>query len=187
MSIRLRLALWYGALFALILLLLGLLMYALHARSLYSDVDRALVTSGEHAVAEAEASNTGPHLVEGHGGFEVILLLYDPAGTQLATSTGNETLPRVDPKAVLHAPAGPAFDALAGVVPGLDSPSPHMDGAFGLIRTSEERWRVYVVPLRSGGALDGYVAALTPLGQVDSAVLAFRLMLLALGGVGGLQ
>ena len=35
MSIRLRLALWYGALFALILLLVGLLTYALHTRGHY--------------------------------------------------------------------------------------------------------------------------------------------------------
>ena len=45
MSIRLRLALWYGALFGLVLLVVLLFTYAFHARSHYDDLDRALVTS----------------------------------------------------------------------------------------------------------------------------------------------
>jgi two-component system, OmpR family, sensor kinase len=38
-SIRLRLALYYGALFAVILLLVLLLGYAIHARGEYDDLD----------------------------------------------------------------------------------------------------------------------------------------------------
>ena len=40
MSIRLRLALCYGALFAVILPLMTLLSYAIHARGQYDDLDR---------------------------------------------------------------------------------------------------------------------------------------------------
>ncbi len=75
MSIRLRLALYYGALFAVILLLVLLLGYALHARGQYDDLDRTLVVSAGHAAAEASVSPTGPHLVQGRGDLEIVLRL----------------------------------------------------------------------------------------------------------------
>ena len=59
MSIRLRLALYYGALFAVILLLVMLLGYAIHARGQYDDLDRTLVVSAGHAAAEASVSPQG--------------------------------------------------------------------------------------------------------------------------------
>jgi two-component system OmpR family sensor kinase len=71
MSIRLRLALCYGALFALILPLVTLLSYAIHARSQYDDLDRTLVVSAGHAAAEASTSNSDPHLVQGRGDLEI--------------------------------------------------------------------------------------------------------------------
>ena len=80
MAIRLRLALWYGALFALVLLLVTLLTYSLHVRGHYDDRDRALVTSAGHMAGEARAMPNGPHLVEGSGGLEVGFRLYDTHG-----------------------------------------------------------------------------------------------------------
>ena len=80
MSIRLRLAVCYGVLFAVILPLVTLLSYAIHARGQYDDLDRTLIVSAEHAVAEAESSTTGPHLIQGEGGFEIALRLYSTTG-----------------------------------------------------------------------------------------------------------
>ncbi len=57
MSIRLRLALWYGMLFASILLMVALLSYALHVRGHYDDVDQALLTSAGHAGAMLTAGD----------------------------------------------------------------------------------------------------------------------------------
>ena len=65
MSIRLRLALWYGGLFALVLLLVTMLSYAFHVRGHYDDRDRALITSAGHMVIEAGTMPGGPHLLEG--------------------------------------------------------------------------------------------------------------------------
>jgi signal transduction histidine kinase len=72
--------LWYGALFALVLLLITVLSYSLHVREHYDDRDRALVTSAGHMAGEARAMPNGPHLVEGSGGLEVGFWLYDAQG-----------------------------------------------------------------------------------------------------------
>ena len=72
MSIRLRLALYYGALFAVVILLFVLLLgYAIHSRGEYDDLDRTLVVSAGHAAAEASISPQGPHLVRGGGDLEI--------------------------------------------------------------------------------------------------------------------
>lgn len=185
MSIRLRLALWYGVLFALVLLLVGLLSYAFHARGHYDDLDRALVTSASHAVAETGLLTAEPHLVEGSGGLEVALRLYDPRGLLRETSPGVGTLPPVDPQAVLSRPAGPAFDALAGLVPPLIGPPPQPgSGAFGLLYTAEQRWRVYILPLQRGGSIAGYIEAVAPLGRLDASMGRLRLILLLVGVAG---
>src|SRR5581483_9054890 len=101
MSIRLRLALWYGALFALVLLLVTLFSYVFHVRGHYDDLDRALITSVGHAVAEANVTAGEPHIVEGSGGLEIGLRLYGPDGALRESTPGAETLPPLDPRAVL--------------------------------------------------------------------------------------
>jgi len=182
MSIRLRLALCYGALFAVIIPLLTFLSYAIHARGQYDDLDRALVVSAGHAAAEAAASSSGPHLFQGRGDLEIALRLYSSNGILEESSLGTEALPSVDPRVVLRAPAGPAYDALAQLVPPLLtlSPSP-AGGAFGLLVTPAQRWRLYVLPLYGTGRSSGSIEALTPLGRVDASIRAFQLTLPVLG------
>src|SRR6266498_2373578 len=166
MSIRLRLALWYGTLFALVLLLVTLLSYSLHVRGHYDDRDRALVTSAGHMAGEARAMPNGPHLVEGSGGLEVGFRLYDAQGVVREQTPDIAPLPSIDPLALLRMPAGPAYDALAGLAPPLMAPDNPATGAFGLIMTPEQRWRVYVLPLGQNGAIAGYLETLTPLGHL---------------------
>jgi signal transduction histidine kinase len=181
-SIRLRLAFYYGALFAVILLLVMLLGYALHARGQYDDLDRTLMVSAGHAAAEASISPTGPHLVQGRGELEVALRLYDANGALQESTLGTEVLPRVNPRAVLRAPAGPAYDVLVQLIPPfMSSPvTPDPGGAFGLLTTPQQRWRVYVLPIQKGGIVS-YVEVLTPLGRLDASIQAFRIILPVLG------
>lgn len=183
MSIRLRLALWYGCLFALVLLLITLLTYIFHVRGHYDDRDRALITSVSHLIVEADTMPEGPHLAEGRGGLEVGFRLYGPDGQLRERSPGIEALPPIDPQVVIAAPAGPPFDALAQLAPlaPVDVPA---DGAFGLLTTAEQRWRVYVQPLKRGGTQAGYLEALTPLGRLDSSIQTYRVLVLALGLIG---
>jgi HAMP domain-containing protein len=183
LSIRLRLALCYGALFALILLLVIVLSYAIHARGQYDDLDRTLMVSAEHAAAEAAVSPTGPHLIQGDGGFEIVLRLYSPVGILLERTAGTEQLPSIDPRIVLRIPAGPAFDAVTSLVPPLAASAPatpDVGSVFGLLTTSIQRWRVYVLPFHTARSA-GYIEVLTPLGRVDAAMQAFRLTLPILG------
>lgn len=177
MSIRLRLALWYGVLFALILPLVTLLSYAIHGRGQYDDLDRALIVSAEHAVAETPISR--PHLVQGEKGFEIVLRLYSPAGILRESTPGTSSLPAIDPRVVLRTPAGPAFDPLVGIFPPLmesSAATPDPGSAFGLVTTPQQRWRVYILPFRDAQQA-GYLEALTPLGRLDASVQAFRLTL----------
>src|SRR5712692_11187845 len=183
MSIRLRLAFCYGALFAVILPLVTLLSYAIHARGQYDDLDRTLIVSAEHAAAEAQTSTTGPHLIQGEGGFEIALRLYSPVGAVQEKTPGTESLPAIDPRAVLRAPAGPAFDAIASLVPPFMEASPvtpDPGSAFGLLTTPQQRWRVYVLPFHHAPNA-GYIEALTPLGRLDASIQAFWVTLPMVG------
>ncbi len=185
MSIRLWLALWYGALFALILPVVALLTYAIHARSHYDALDQALITSAGHAVEEATAMGTDPHLVGRPGGLEVVLRLYGPDGQLRESAPGAETVPPTALQAVRQIPAGPAFDPVAGLLPSLVAPPPLPgEGAFGLVQTADQRWRIYVLPFQRAGSQAGYLEALTPLGSLDASIARFRLLLLGLGLAG---
>ena len=186
MSIRLRLALWYGSLFATILLVVTVFSYAFHARGHYDDIDRALITTATHAADEARTSPAAvAQLMEGGGGFRVILRLYGADGRLLQASTDTEDAPLMDPRSVQAHPAGPAFDPLAGIAPPVAAPAPPPGGVFGIAQAPDQRWRLFVVPLGSESAVAGrYVAALTPLGAVDRSMAVFRFLLLGLSVFG---
>lgn len=163
----------------MILLLVMLLCYAVHARGEYDDLDRTLVVSAGHAAAEASIAPFEPHLVQGRSDLEIALRLYNPGGVLLESSLGTEALPAIEPRVVLRAPARPAFDALIQFVPPIMS-SPVVrdpDSAFGLLTTSGQRWRVYVVPIHRDGTIAGYIEGLTPLGQLDASIQDFRILL----------
>ncbi len=186
MPIRLRLTLSYAGLFALILVLVSLLSYAIHARSQYDDLDRTLVVSAGHAAQEAATVAGGPHLVMGKGSIEIVLRLYGPDGVLLEHSPNDVALPASDPRAIFHSPSGPPYDVLAQVVPGVFSSFPEtFDGAFGLLTSNAQRWRVCVLPVHYKGSTIGYIEALTPLGHVDASIQTFRWLLLVLD-TGGL-
>jgi signal transduction histidine kinase len=182
-SIRLRLALYYGTLFAIILLLVLLLGYAIHARGQYDDLDRTLVVSAGHAAAEASLSPQGPHLAQARGDLEIALRLYNSSGILQESTLGTEVIPSVDPRAVVRVPAGSAYDPLVQLIPPImSSPvTPDAGSAFGLLTTPQQRWRVYVLPIHRGGTVAGYIEALTPLGRLDASIQALRITLPILG------
>ena len=184
MAIRLRLALWYGGLFATILLAVTAFSYAFHARGHYDDIDRALVTTAGHAVDEATVSGATPQLVEGKGGFRVILRLYGASGDLLTSSPDAENAPAEDPRIVVQHPAGPAFDAVAAIAPPVVAPDPPAGGVFGLTTLDGARWRLFVLPVHRGAAIVGYVEAAISLADIDRSMQTLRLLLLGLALVG---
>ena len=52
MSLRLRLALWYGGLTGVAIVLVCVLAYAIHSRAHYDDLDGTLTSAAEHIVGE---------------------------------------------------------------------------------------------------------------------------------------
>lgn len=192
MSLRLRLSLCYGILFALILPLMMVLSYAIHARGQYDALDRTLVVSADHVAAEATTLASGPNLVQEQGSLEVALRLYSAGGVWLESSPDGKSLPATEPLRVLRTPAGPAYDPVVQLVPPLmGGVASSSTGAFGFLFTAEQRWRVYVLPVEHTGTVTSYVEALTPLGRLDAAMQEFRVILmivalsslaLALGG-----
>lgn len=184
MSIRLRLALWYGLLFAGILLAMTAFSYAFHARGHYDDLDRALITTASHTAHEVASSSSAPILIEGSGGFRVILRLYGPDGRLLDASEGAAGVPAVDPRIVVAHPAGPAFDPVAGIAPPMAAPAPPPGSAFGIVATSAERWRVFILPVQRDSAVFEYVEAGVPLGDIDHSMQVFRLLLAGLSVLG---
>lgn len=188
MSIRLRLTLWYGTLFAIILFLVILFNYAFHTRGHYDDVDRILMTSASHAAAEAVSGQDAPHIVAGSAAFDVIVRLYDASGRLQETSPGASVLPPVDPRALLQGPSLPPFDPVAGLVPAMaHSPAMPHAGRFSVLADSGQRWRTYLLPLERDAETLGYLESVTSLEQLDASIQAYRLALLAIGlsGFGG--
>lgn len=182
MSIRLRLALWYGALCGLALLTVSLLSYAVYSRSQYSVLDRVLVLSANHVSAGVRAAGRSYVLNADRDSLEVLLRLYGPDGQLRQTSSGGPNIPPTSPTAPLNTPAGPAYDWLARLVPTTASPAPARENAaFGMVRYGGERWRRYVVRLDNGGIPIAYVETLTPLGRLDDAVAHLRTLLFGLG------
>jgi two-component system, OmpR family, sensor kinase len=183
MSIRLRLALWYSALFAAILLIISLLTYALHTRGHYDDRDRLLVSSAAHAATGVTSAADDLHFGSGSASVEVVLQLFDADGVLRETSVKSEETPTLTPRALLASPAAPAFDWVAGLAPRME-PAEASAGAFGLVHTAGQRWRAYVLPIGDTPSPTGYVIALTPLGRLDASIAAFRANLFAIGLVG---
>lgn len=186
MSLRLRLALWYGVLTGLIVLLVGLFAYGEHARMGYEAVDRDLVAAVEHLAgvhgSEASAHELSQMVAVALAPGQVVRIL-GPGGEVVAMSPGGEQAPTVDPEAVLTGASEPAFDPVAALAPGM-SPPTAAAGQFGLVTgTDGERWRVYAQRLVSSGRT---ILAVAPLGNTDREVELFRryialLTLLAVG------
>ena len=182
MPIRVRLALCFAAVCGAALFSSGVLGYAFHTRGHYDDLDRVLIKDAEHVITESGSPNRPVTLNGTATELEVALRLYGSDGKLREQSRDGVALPPVSPRAVLAQPAGPAFDLVSRLVPalGLAAPSPG-SGAFGLLESNGQRWRSYVMPIRAGQAILGYVEALSPLGRLDTSVARLRLLLTALG------
>lgn len=187
MSLRLRLALWYGGLTGVVVLFVSIFTYAAHTRGHYDDLDYTLRGTTEHAAQEYVTlwSQQGTPKVSAPISQTMAFRVYDTDGTVLSTSPGAEEAPEADPRAVLAHPVAAAFDPVAGLSPPMvsmgSSPS---SGAFGLVADAAgTRWRVFVLPLHSGSTTR-FMESLVSLDRIDASVAAFRqlVVVLALGG-----
>jgi signal transduction histidine kinase len=188
LSLRLRLALWYGALTGLVVLVVSAVTYAAHTRGHYDDSDRALHTASDHITEEYVAQLSG----QGTGQADMVglslpvsasipLRIYDAQGRVLMESALAKALPTLNPRWILDGPPQMPFDPIAGLSPPMMAME-RANGKFGLTTDANgTRWRLYVVPM---SRVDQYLVTATSLAHIDVSVAAFRqlVVFLALSG-----
>jgi signal transduction histidine kinase len=180
----LRLALWYGALTAIVVLVISVATYATHTRGHYDDLDQLLSSTARHLASEGIGSLAPeqlPDVLAVPTVTGVLTRVYDPSGGLLAASVGPPGSPALDPNAVLARHSVPAFDPVAGIAP----PFVAVNGAPGTFAVAQgdggDRWRVYVLPLSPSGR---YLEMASSLGPIDTSVGRLRLLLFVLGASG---
>ena len=185
MSIRLRLALWYGALCGVMLMLVSLITYAIHTRAHYDDLDRVIVQTTEHVADEANQGASSPQLAElpvNPIAPDVLVRAYHSDGTPLIATDVLNGLTIV-PASILADPAGPPVDRVARFAPAIVDVRSG-GGTFSIVTdASNQRWRLYLLPIP---ATDDYLVSATPLGRLDASVGRFRALvtILSLAGAG---
>jgi two-component system OmpR family sensor kinase len=185
-SLRVRLALLYGGLTGIIVLLSGLLSYALHSRTQYDNVDRALVGAVDHVAGQhAGEDPLSPELTQMLATPilpNVGMRLYDEAGQLVLASPNALQAPAVDPRTLRTTPAPPAYDAVVRLIPNFSGIDTH-HGTFAILTdTQGHRWRFFVMSVDNGRQ---YFVADSSLREVDASVASLRefIPLFALSGL----
>lgn len=186
-SLRLRLALWYGALTGAVVIVVCTYSYAIHSRTHYEELDNVLRGVSEHVAGELAIARSPQ---ERAAVLDASLLLgagvrvYGPDGrTIMEQSARGADAPPAQPRAVLTTPQPPPYSRIAALAPVLH-PVDRWIGSFGVLsRPGGHRWRVYVLPLTG---TTGYLVSTLPLAHLDGAVKRFgQLMaLMAMLGAG---
>jgi signal transduction histidine kinase len=168
-----RLALWYGGLTGVVVVLTCVIVYTLHTRAHYDDVDRVLIATARHASEEYTAARTEQERDQSLSApvsLGQVVQVYDERGRRLDASPNANHIPDVAPREMLEEPQERPYDALAALAPPLEPVEPGT-GALGLAGSPEGRWRTYVLPLAGRG---GYVVVAAPLARIDASIERFR-------------
>lgn len=184
MSLRLRLALWYGALTTLVVALVCSYSYAIHSRTHYDELDRVLIGVAEHAREMISNSpNAATNIVETSLFPAVGISIVRPDGQNIASSPEARAAPRVDPRRMMVASASRPYAGIARLAPAMHRADPG-NGRFGLVASQQgERFRVYMVPLRGNS---NYLAVTASLMHIDAAISAFARLMLVMALIGGI-
>lgn len=177
MSLRLRLALWYGATAGALVVLVCMYSFALHSRTHYDDLDWMLGNTAAHVAEELAAAGSSTEraaVLQAAATLGPQVRVYSETHGAIGTSTDQPT-PEVSPRRVLRSGNQPAYGFLASLV---RLPHLHVEhpGVSTTLRAQGERWRVYVLPIGEGADT---LAVIAPIGGLDASVAAFgRVMLL---------
>ncbi|MEX1185237.1 MAG: ATP-binding protein [Gemmatimonadaceae bacterium] len=182
MSLRLRLAVWYGGLTGLLILLVCAYSYAVHSRAHYDEMDGSLAGSAQHVAEELALTSTAAARGEVLHASQLLgsaMRIYGRDGVVRLQTESGALAPAVDLRDLLAATAPPPYAAIARLAPPL-----HRDrrpsGAFGLV-PGNVRWRLYALALPGESE---YLVAVARLGMIDSAVGRFGQIMLLMAGVG---
>ncbi|MEA3246746.1 MAG: HAMP domain-containing sensor histidine kinase, partial [Gemmatimonadota bacterium] len=170
MTIRWRLALWYGALAAAVVATVCAYSFYVFRNSQEEELDAMLASTVEHVADEltsAVGASARQRVLDASLQLGAATRLYDDAGALLAASASAPGIPPVRPLAVLRARA---TTALPGDRLRTDVHNPgSVRGTFVTLGDSA-RWRAIVAPLANP---PGYLTTLLPLARVDQAVAKF--------------
>ncbi len=182
LSLRTRLGLWYGGLTGIVVLLVGLFTYAIHARGQYDVLDETLQQAVNHVAGEYQAETTDPGrqaVVSAPLAAGVGVRVYDDVGQLRFESPYAQFAPTVSPLPLSSGQRPLPYDFIARLALPMHGRDVAQE-ALGLVVAQDRvRWRVYVQPL-SGE----FVVGLASLSQVDASVDDFRglVPLLAVSG-----
>ena len=183
MSLRLRLALWYGGLTGVVVVLVCAYSYAVHSRAHYDELDRVLLHSAQHVAEELLAVRPNE--------YQNILTSAEHLGTRVAVfDSGGRTVlqagaagPAIDVNVLRAHPPQPAYPLIGRLAPSLHHVT--LDGGrFATVDDSAgHRWRVFVLPLEGEHRT---FAMSQPLAELDAAVARFGAIMLVMAVVGSL-
>ena len=184
MSLRLRLALWYGALTTFVVALVCSYSYAIHSRTHYDELDRVLIGVAEHAREMISNSpNLAADIVQTSLFPAVGISIVQPDGQIVAASPEARAVPRVDPRRIMVSSASRPYTSVARLAPAMHRADPG-NGRFGLAASTRgERFRVYLVPLPGNAT---YLAVTASLMHIDAAITAFARLMLLMALIGGI-
>ena len=184
MSLRLRLALWYGGLAGLLILLVCTYSYAVHGRAHYDETDVGLATFAEHVASELVSATTPEQrtaVLHASVAMGPTMRVYATAdGALRARSDTGSSAPALELKDAL-APGPRPYPFIARYAPALHSPDGHF-GHFTLLR-ARQRWRVYALPIAERSE---HLVALAPLGTIDASVRQFGVLMILMAVVGAI-
>lgn len=185
MRLRTRLALWYGVLTGLVVILVVLLAYVIHVRTHYDQVDATLDAAAEHALTEYLRGQLPSMEGDSDGTLvsaEVPVQVYDRDGTLIAATPSARSAPAISPQLIVGGSNPAPYDWLARLIPISLYEVEVTEGSFGLVQDADgARWRVVVVPV-PGRA--GYLVAMSSLASIDESISGIRWLIVSLA-VGG--
>ena len=181
MSLRLRLATWYGTITGTVVLIVCVYSYLVHSRTHYDEVDLMLGGSASHIAPEldeavtAEARQSILNAAHSLGAWAQI---YDSRGAVVQESSGVGAVPVFDPASLQYdrteknvAAPGRRFSIYK---------APEHEGAFTTFE-ARHRWRIVVVPLLGG---QSRLAMIFPLDHIDASVRRFGFLMSIIGVLG---
>jgi two-component system, OmpR family, sensor kinase len=177
MSLRVRLALWYGGLTVCVVLVMSIMTYAVHSRAHYDDLDHALLSSAQHiagkedipATTEALTSELSEPFVA-----DVTVQLYSSDGRVLA-AVG--PAPLIDPEQVLSGAEARPLSPLIRFAPAFRSLDVG-DGAYGIAPAPDgSRWRVYALRIDDSPR---FLVAASSLEPITKSIARFRTLVIAI-------
>ena len=176
-SLRLRLALCYGAMTTGVVVLACTYGYAVHSRTHYEQVAATF-----WRVASADTPGRRDTVLAAIPPFGLAVRLIDPP-SGYAGRAGSGTAPPFDAAWARAATPAPAYPRIATLAPAVHL-AHRMGGTFTVFRVaSGERWRVLVMPRAASRPA---LALASPLRALDASVSSFGRFMMVVGAVGTL-